>query len=110
MVCFKAGRMARSYEVYSRAGALGADGSVGYARGALKGSVRAIASAIDPDERLVGCQLEHPATHRLIVRGRAPVAPGDTLERDGERYFVSAVRDPGLMGLMTVILCARREC
>lgn len=109
MVSYKAGRMLNRFDVYSRVGALDASGRVGYSRGALKGRIRAFASAIDPNEQLTGHQLEHPATHRLIVRGKADIVPGDVLERDGERYFVSAVRDVGLMGLFTVLICVRRE-
>ena len=108
MVTYSAGRMAQEFEVYARAGALDAGGRVEYAQGELKGRVRALVSAIDPREQLYGRQLEHPATHRLIVRGRADIAPGDVLARAGERYFVSAVRDVGLLGLFTVLTCVRR--
>lgn len=108
MVSYKAGRMLREFDVYSRVGALDSSGRVGYARGELKCRVRAFVSAIEPGEQLTGHQLEHPATHRLIVRGRADIAPGDVLERAGERYHVSGVRDVGLMGLFTVLTCVRR--
>lgn len=49
--------------------------------------------------------IEHPITHTIVVRLRAPVKAEDMLERDGKKYFVQGVDDPLGVGLYTIIYC-----
>lgn len=70
--------------------------------------VKAAVSRIEPAEQLSYGQTEHPATHRLVIRGRAALEPGDVLEHGEVRYFVRHVRDAGMLGMFTVALCERR--
>ena len=44
-------------------------------------------------------------TRTLLLSGRAPVARGDILTRNGTRLRVRAVRDPGMLGIVTEAEC-----
>ena len=108
MIKFAAGQELGEFTIYPRGAALDEAGRVRRSREQARGVLRADVAEIKPREALRARGMEHPATHRLIARGRAELRPGDVLVRAGESYTVQSVRDPGMLGLYTVALCERR--
>lgn len=72
------------------------------------GRLTAIAAGIEPQAHERAGGTEHPMVHRLVARGTPDLRAGDILRREGERCYVHGVRDVGMMGLFTVVLCERR--
>ena len=54
-------------------------------------------------------QIEHTASHVIVVRGKTPIQPEDILVHDGQRYDVESVEEPGEVGIFTVIYCKKRK-
>lgn len=109
MLKFTAGDQFRTFNVYGRKVSVDASGHTLYSKGELQGTVKAAAYALKPEAAKRGRQLEHTTAYSLIVRGRCGLKPGDILERDDMHLYVRWVRDVGLMGMYSVIMCDLRK-
>ena len=104
-----AGQQLKEFEAYRRGTAIDGDGRTARLPDAPLGKLRAAIAEIDTGTDVRARQLCHPATHRLIIRGTTHIREGDILMRGDDRYHVLQKRDPGLMGVYTVLLCERRQ-
>jgi len=66
-------------------------------------------SNADPREQEKYKQMQHPITHTIAQRGTAKAKAEDRLVRDGRKYYVQGVNDPGDLGLWTVYYVEERE-
>jgi hypothetical protein len=76
------------------------------------GAVNAIFAAARPEERERWRQLEHPITHKIIMRHAPPfdVMPGDIFERAGRRFYNQAMPyDVGDIAHWTIFYCDERS-
>ncbi len=71
----------------------------------IKGSI----SAISQKEKYKWKQIEHTASHVIVVKGKTPIHPEDILVHDGQRYDVESVEEPGEIGIFTIIYCKKRK-
>ncbi len=78
----------------------------------LLGQIRAILAAAKPEEIERWRQLEHPVTHKIIMKHKPPFAvrPGDIFEKSGRRFYVQThPYDPGGIGHWTIFYCDERS-
>lgn len=76
------------------------------------GEIRAVLAAAKPEEMERWRQLEHPVTHKIIQRGKAPfeIKAGDSLAHGAKRYIIQAAPyNPGGINHWTIYYCDERS-
>jgi hypothetical protein len=76
------------------------------------GTIRAVLAQAKPEEVQRWRQLNHPVSHKIIMRGKPPlgIKPGYIFERAGQRFYVQALpNDIGDLGHWTIFFCNERS-
>ncbi len=73
--------------------------------GEIKGSL----SSISQKEKYQRKQIEHPATHTIVVKGKTQAQPEDILLYHHQRYDVQRVEEPGEIRVFTILYCNKRN-
>ncbi len=112
MILFRPGQQLKRFSIYRKKTEIDTRGKVIYNShenleyiAEIKGSI----SAISQKEKYKWKQIEHTASHVIVVRGKTPIQPEDILVHDGQRYDVESVEEPGEVGIFTVIYCKKRK-
>ena len=108
MILFRPGQQLKLFFAYRKKAEIDARGRVIYNKKEnlefleeIKGSL----STISQKERYKWKQIEHTATHTIVVRGKTQVQPEDVLIYEGQRYEVQSVEEPGNIGIFTILYC-----
>lgn len=112
MILFRVGQQLKLFSIYRKKPQIDDRGRVTYSKnenleyiGEIKGSL----SAISQKEKYKWKQIEHTASHTIVVRGRITVQSEDILVHDGKRYDVESVEEPGEVAIFTIVYCRKRE-
>ena len=112
MILFRPGQQLKLFSVYRKKAETDNRGRVIYSKnenseflGEIKGSL----SAISQKEKYKWKQIEHPATHTIVVRGKTEIQPEDILVYEGQRYDIERVEEPGETGIFTILYCNKRN-
>jgi hypothetical protein len=76
------------------------------------GELRAILAQAKPEEVQRWSMLNHPITHKIIMKGKPPfeIKPGYIFERNGRRFYHEMTPyDPGDLGHWTIFYCGERK-
>ena len=112
MILFRPGQQLKLFSVYRKKVEIDSRGRVTYSKNEnlefleeIKGSL----STISQKERYKWKQIEHTATHTIVIRGKTQVQPEDVLIYEGQRYEVQSVEEPGNIGIFTILYCNKRK-
>ena len=111
MILFRPGQQLKAFSVYRKKVQTDERGRVIYHNENLEyiTEIKGSLSAISQKEKYKWKQIEHPATHTIVVRGRITVQPEDILVHNGQRYDVESVEEPAEVGIFTILYCKKRE-
>ncbi len=111
MIMFRPGQQLKAFSIYRKKVEIDERGRATYSKnenleyiGEIKGSL----SAISQKEKYKWKQIEHPASHTIVVRGKTEIQPEDILVHNGQRYDVESVEEPGEVAIFTIIYCTKR--
>ncbi len=112
MIMFRPGQQLKAFSIYRKKVEVDERGRVTYSKnenleyiGEIKGSL----SAISQKEKYKWKQIEHPASHIIVVRGKTEIQPEDILVYEGQRYDIERVEEPGETGIFTILYCNKRN-
>ena len=111
MILFRPGQQLKAFSVYRKKVQTDERGRVIYNNENLEyiGEIKGSLSTISQKEKYKWKQIEHTASHTIIVRGRITVQPEDILVHNGQRYDVESVEEPAEVGIFTILYCKKRE-
>ena len=111
MILFKPGQQLKAFSVYRKKAQTDERGRVIDNNENLEyiGEIKGSLSTISQKEKYKWKQIEHTASHTIVVRGRITVQPEDILVHDGQRYDVESVEEPAEVGIFTILYCKKRE-
>ncbi len=111
MILFRPGQQLKAFSVYRKKVQTDERGRVIYNNENLEyiTEIKGSLSAISQKEKYKWKQIEHTASHTIVVRGRITVQPEDILVHDGQRYDVESVEEPAEVGIFTILYCKKRE-
>ena len=111
MILFRPGQQLKAFSVYRKKVQTDERGRVIYNNENLEyiGEIKGSLSTISQKEKYKGKQIEHTASHTIVVRGRITVQPEDILVHDGQRYDVESVEEPAEVGIFTILYCKKRQ-
>lgn len=111
MILFRPGQQLKRFSVYRKKTEIDSRGRVTYHNSEnleyiteIKGSL----STISPKERYKWKQIEHTASHTVVIRGTTEIQPEDIFVYEGQRYDVESIEEPGEVGIFTIIYCTKR--
>lgn len=112
MIVFRPGQQLKRFSIYRKKTEIDTRGKVIYNShenleyiAEIKGSI----SAISQKEQYKWKQIEHTASHIIVVRGKVQIQPEDILVHNGQRYDVESVEEPGEVGIFTITYCKKRK-
>lgn len=112
MIVLRPGQQLKIFSVYRKKPQIDNRGRVTYSKNEnleyiaeIKGSI----SAISQKEQYKWKQIEHTASHVVVVRGKTPIRQEDILIQYEQRYDVESVEEPGEIGIFTIIYCKKRK-
>ena len=111
MILFKPGQQLKAFSVYRKKAQTDERGRVIYDNENLEyiTEIKGSLSAISQKEKYQWKQIEHPATHTIVVRGKTEIQPEDILVYEGQRYDIERVEEPGETGIFTILYCNKRN-
>lgn len=111
MILFRPGQQLKAFSVYRKKVQTDERGQVIYNNENLEyiTEIKGSLSAISQKEKYKWKQIEHTASHTIVVRGRITVQPEDILVHNGQRYDVESVEEPAEVGIFTILYCKKRE-
>ncbi len=111
MILFRPGQQLKAFSVYRKKVQTDERGRVIYNNENLEyiTEIKGSLSAISQKEKYKWKQIEHTASHTIVVRGRITVQPEDILVHNGQRYDVESVEEPAEVGIFTILYCKKRE-
>ena len=111
MILFRPGQQLKALSVYRKKVQTDERGRVIYNNENLEyiTEIKGSLSAISQKEKYKWKQIEHTASHTIVVRGTTVIQPEDILVHDGQRYDVESVEEPAEVGIFTILYCKKRE-
>lgn len=111
MILFRPGQQLKRFSVYRKKTQTDERGKVIYHNENLEyiTEIKGSLSTITQKEKYKWKQIEHTASHTVVVRGKVQIQPEDILVHDGQRYDVESVEEPGEVGIFTIIYCKKKK-
>lgn len=111
MILFRPEQQLKRFSVYRKKAQTDERGKVIYHNENLEyiTEIKGSLSTISQKEKYKWRQIEHTASHIIVVRGKVQIQPEDILVHDGQRYDVESVEEPGEVGIFTIIYCKKKK-
>lgn len=111
MILFRPGQQLKRFSVYRKKAQTDERGKVIYHNENLEyiTEIKGSLSTISQKEKYKWRQIEHTASHIIVVRGKVQIQPEDILVHNGQRYDVESVEEPGEVGIFTIIYCKKKK-
>ena len=111
MILFRPGQQLKRFSVYRKKAQTDERGKVIYHNENLEyiTEIKGSLSTISQKEKYKWKQIEHTASHIIVVRGKVQIQPEDILVHNGQRYDVESVEEPGEVGIFTIIYCKKKK-
>lgn len=111
MILFRPEQQLKRFSVYRKKAQTDERGKVIYNNENLEyiTEIKGSLSTISQKEKYKWKQIEHTASHTVVVRGKVQIQPEDILVHNGQRYDVESVEEPGEVGIFTIIYCKKQK-
>ena len=111
MILFRPEQQLKRFSVYRKKAQTDERGKVIYNNENLEyiTEIKGSLSTISQKEKYKWRQIEHTASHIIVVRGKVQIQPEDILVHNGQRYDVESVEEPGEVGIFTIIYCKKKK-